>query len=108
MRISIRLPLVRICSLFFRKFDLRYFPGDLVALRHGVVLSKCGTKFRKGTILRLLSQVRPGIFWVFAVQDTDRECFKVCRWSVRKLTKLEAEIHETSTFAEFAKVAVRR
>ena len=89
MKITLRLSLVNFYSLFFRKFDYQYFPGDFVALKHDVVLSDCGKKFRKGTILRLMAQYRPGVFSVFAVTDPAQDCFQVSRWSLQKLSFLK-------------------
>lgn len=91
MKIALRLSLVNLYSLFFRKFDYRYFPGDLAALRHDVVLSDCGKKFQKGTVLRLMAQYRPGIFNVFAVTDKVQDCFQVSCWSLRKLWTVEKD-----------------
>ena len=108
MKVSIRLPLAKLSSLFFRKYDSRYLSGDLAALKHDVVLSGSGTKFSKGSILRVVLQDRPSVWRVFAVRDVDQECFRVTRWSLRKLTKMEVEIHESYRETQRQMLARRR
>ncbi len=97
MKISIRLSLVWIHSLLFRKCDLDFFPGDVATLRHNIVLRDTGKRFPKFTRVRLLAQFDPGVFTCFAFRDEDRNCFRLTRWSLRK-------VKATGRTAKFARV----
>jgi len=95
MKISIRLSLVSIYSLFFRKVITRFFPGDFVVLRHDVRLSDNGRRFPKGTLLRVMLQYTPGIYSVLVAGDRMQDCFTVSLWSLRKESVLDEMLRET-------------